>query len=299
MGPCLQAAGRRVNRAGVIDDFEGTAGPLALPACPQGRLEMIENWKKLADAGDLLYTWTLRELKVRYAGSLLGLAWTVVYPLALLLVSTMMFAWFLRVPTQGIPPALFLYCGLTPWLFSNNAIQSSAFALFANLQLVKNASFPREILPLATLFVGAVDFAVSSLLLAGMVLYYRLPVGITLVLVPVLVVIQFMLTLALSLFVSASLVFFRDIRFLVPIAMQLLMYLSPVFYPIDLVPKRGRFWYLLNPFAALIDAYRRVILFRSWPAWQPLLWAAVVSVVALVAAYVHFKRVEWEFADRI
>ncbi len=135
---------------------------------------MIEHCKKLAEARDLLYTWTIRELKVRYAGSLLGLAWTVLYPLALLLVSTMMFAWFLRVPTQGIPAALFLYCGLTPWLFSNNTIQNSAFALFANLQLVKNASFPREILPLATLFVGVVDFAVSAILLVGMVLYYRL-----------------------------------------------------------------------------------------------------------------------------
>jgi lipopolysaccharide transport system permease protein len=260
---------------------------------------MIEHWKKLAEARDLLYTWTLRELKVRYAGSLLGLAWTILYPLALLLVTTMMFGWFLRVPTQGIPAALFLYCGLTPWLFSNNTIQSSAFALFANLQLVKNASFPREILPLGTLFVGAVDFAVSSILLAAMLLYYRVPVSTALLLVPVLVVIQFMLTLAMSLFVSASLVFFRDIRFLVPIALQLLMYLSPVFYPLDLVPSRGRFWYLLNPFAALIDAYRRVILFQTWPPWRPVAWAAAVSVVALVAAYTHFKRVEWEFADRI
>ena len=149
----------------------------------------------------------------------------------------MMFAWFLRVPTQGIPAALFLYCGLTPWLFSNNTIQNSAFALFANLQLVKNASFPREILPLATLFVGVVDFAVSSILLVGMVLYYRLTHQLTLCLFRSWLVIQFMLTLALSLFVSASLVFFRDIRFLVPIAMQLLMYLSPVFYPIHLVPE--------------------------------------------------------------
>ena len=121
-------------------------------------------------------------------GSFLGLAWTVLYPLALLLVSTMMFAWFLRVPTQGIPAALFLYCGLTPWLFSNNTIQNSAFALFANLQLVKNASFPREILPLATLFVGVVDFAVSAILLVGMVLYYRLPISATLLLVPFLIV---------------------------------------------------------------------------------------------------------------
>jgi ABC-type polysaccharide/polyol phosphate export permease len=260
---------------------------------------MIEHWRRLVDARDLLYTWTIRELKVRYAGSFLGLAWALLYPFALLLVSMVMFAWFLRVPTAGVPAALFLYCGLVPWLFSSGTIQSSAFALFANLQLVKNASFPREVLPLGTVLIGVVDLAVSAVLLAALVAYYRRPVGFTLLLVPVLLLIQLMLTLAICLFVSASLVFYRDVRFLVPIGMQLWLYLSPVFYPIDLVPQRDRFWYLLNPFAELIDAYRRVILFRTWPEWEPLAWTAVVSLVALVASYVHFKRVEWEFADRI
>ena len=260
---------------------------------------MTAHWRSLFASRDLLYTWTLRELKVRYAGSLLGLAWALLYPLALLLVTMMVFTWFLRVPTSGVPAALFLYCGLAPWLFSSNTIQSSAFALFANLQLVKNASFPREILPLATVLVGAVDLAVSAALLAGLVFYYRYPVGSALLLVPLLVVIQLVLTLALCLFVSAAVVFYRDVRFLVPIALQFGLYLSPVFYPIDVVPPRGRFWYLLNPFAALINGYRQVILFRTWPAWQPLVCAAIVSVVALVASYEHFKRVEWEFADRI
>jgi lipopolysaccharide transport system permease protein len=260
---------------------------------------MIQHCRRLVDARDLLYTWTIRELKVRYAGSLLGLAWALLYPLALLLVSVMMFAWFLRVPTAGVPAALFLYCGLAPWLFSSSTIQNSVFALFANLQLVKNASFPREVLPLGTVLVGAVDLTVSAVLLGGLVAYYRVPVGSTLLLVPVLVVIQLMLTLALCLFVSSALVFYRDVRFLVPIGLQFWLYLSPVFYPLAVVPQRYRFWYFLNPFAGLIDAYRRVILFRTWPAWEPLLWAAVVSIVASVASYAHFKHVEWEFADRI
>jgi len=260
---------------------------------------MIEHWRRLFGARDLLYTWTIRELKVRYSGSLLGLAWALLYPLALLLVSMIMFAWFLRVPTGGVPAALFLYCGLAPWIFSSGTIQSSAFALFANLSLVKNSSFPREVLPLATVLVGAVDFAVSAVLLAGLVVYYRRPVGPTLLLIPVLLVIQSMLTLALCFFVSAALVFYRDVRFLVPIALQFWLYLSPVFYPLDVVPRKARFWYLLNPFAALIDGYRHVILFRTWPPWQPLAWAAAVSVAALIASYVHFKHVEWEFADRI
>ncbi len=262
-------------------------------------VSLIEDCRKLIGARDLVYTWTIRELKVRYAGSPLGLIWTLLYPFALLGVSTVVFAWFLRVPTAGVPAALFLYCGLAPWLFSSNTIQNSAFALFANLQLVKNTSFPREILPLATVFVGFVDFILSSVLLAALVIYYRVPIRSPLLLIPVLILIQLMFTLAVCLFVSAVLVFYRDVRFLVPIGMQLWLYLSPVFYPVDLVPKKEQFWYLLNPVAGLIDAYRRVTLFHTWPAWGPLSWAALVSIVALVAAYSHFKRVEWEFADRI
>jgi lipopolysaccharide transport system permease protein len=260
---------------------------------------MIDHWRRLFAARDLLYTWTIRELKVRYAGSFLGLAWALLYPLALLLVSMMMFTWFLRVPTAGVPAALFLYCGLVPWLFSSGTIQSSIFALFANLQLVKNAPFPREVLPLATVLVGVVDLTLSAVLLAGLIVYYRIPVGSSILLVPLLVIIQFMLTLALSLLVSAALVFYRDVRFLVPIGLQFWLYLSPVFYPLDVVPQKDRFWYLLNPFAGLIDSYRQVILFRTWPSWKPLAWIAVVAVIGLASSYAHFKRVEWEFADRI
>jgi len=217
----------------------------------------------------------------------------------LLLVSIVIFAWFLRVPTSGVPAALFLYCGLAPWLFSSTTIQSAVFALFANLQLVKNAAFPREVLPLATVLVGVVDLLVSTVVLTALVIYYRLPIKATLLLVPLLVIIQAALTLALSLFVSSALVFYRDVRFLVPIALQFWLYLSPVFYPVSIVPAKHRSWYLLNPFAGLIDAYRQVILFHTWPNWQPLLWAAGVSATGLIASYSHFKRVEWEFADRI
>jgi lipopolysaccharide transport system permease protein len=260
---------------------------------------MINYWRRLIGARDLLYTWTAREFKARYRGSTLGVAWAILYPLAFLLVLLVVFAWFLRVPTAGIPAAVFLYCGLAPWLLTSGTIQNSAFALIANLELVKNAAFPREILPLATVLVGSIDFAFSALLLAVLILVYRLPVGVTLVFVPVLFAVQAILTLALCLFCAAWIVFYRDVRFLVPVVLQFWMYLTPVFYPIEMVPERARSVYLLNPMAALVDSYRRVILFRQWPEWWPFLIATGVSSVALAAAYAYFKQAEWEFADRI
>lgn len=260
---------------------------------------MITHCRRLIGARDLLYTWTAREFKVRYSGSVLGVAWAVLYPLALLLVLLVVFSWFLRVPTAGIPAALFIYCGLAPWLLTSGTIQNSTFALLSNLELVKNAAFPREVLPLATLLVGGIDFAISALLLAALLLYYKLPLGSTVLFVPALIAVQLMLTLALCLIFAAWIVFYRDVRFLVPIGIQFWMYLTPVFYPVSVVPEWVRSWYLLNPMAALIDSYRRVILFRQRPEWRPLLWAAGVSAFVLVAAYAYFKRAEGEFADRM
>lgn len=206
---------------------------------------MVAHWRALIDARDLLFTWTAREFKIRYSGSVLGVAWTILYPLSLLVVLMVVFSGFLRVPTSGIPPALFLYCGIAPWLLSSRTIQNSAFAVLANLPLVKNAAFPREVLPLASVIVGCVDFAISGVLFAALIAYYRFPLGSTVLLVPTLVVIQAILTLAICLFLASSVVFYRDVRFLVPIGLQLWMYLSPVFYPYRYRTTRGA--WLISP----------------------------------------------------
>jgi len=259
---------------------------------------MREDLRALVAARDLLYVWTSREFKARYAGSALGVAWALFYPLSLLLVFVAVFSWLLHVPTGGVAAPLFMYCGLAPWLFTNGTIQNSAFAVVANIDLVKNGVFPREVLPLATVLVGFVDFAISAVLLALLLGYYGTSLGAPVLLVPLLIAIQALLTLAVCLFLAGSVVLYRDVRFLVPIGLQFWMYLSPVFYPIELVPSWARPWYMLNPMAALLDAYRDVLLFARWPAWPPLALTAGISLVGLVVAYRYFKRAEWEFADR-
>lgn len=259
---------------------------------------MREDWKRLIAARDLLVVWTFREFKARYAGSALGVAWAFLYPLSLLLVFLLVFTWLLNVPTGGVPAILFLYTGLVPWLFTSGAIQNAALAVVANVDLVKSVAFPREILPLATVLVGFVDFAISGVLLALLLAFYSVPIGLPLLLLPGLLVIQSLLTLAICLLLAGSVVPYRDVRFLVPVGLQLWMYLSPVFYPIDLVPEWARGLYRLNPMAALLDAYRQVLLFNRWPDWLPLIVATSISFFALLLAYAYFKRAEWGFADR-
>jgi ABC-type polysaccharide/polyol phosphate export permease len=159
--------------------------------------------------------------------------------------------------------------------------------------------FPREILPLGSLIAGLVDFSLYLLLIAIMMLFYRVPAGFAQILLIPIVMTLAALTLALSLIASRLALFRRDVQLLVPLALQFLMYCVPVFYPVELVPTEFRNFYLLNPVAALMDSFRRILIYGFSPRWSYFLFAAGVSYSLLIFAYWDFKRAEPEFADRL
>lgn len=263
------------------------------------REQLGEAVRALFAARELLLIWTWRELKVRYSQSLLGAAWAIVQPLALMLVFSLVFALFIKVPTGGVPYPVLAYSALLPWVFFANALSGAVPSLVNNLNLVTKVAFPREILPLATLLASLVDFCVAALIFVAMVLLYKLPLHGTLLLLPGLVLIQLVFSLGLSLWAAALNVFYRDIRFLIPLLLQIWMYLSPVIYPLDLVPAQLRPLYLLNPMATLIDSYRRVMVFGQLPDWPFLGLTTVLALLALALGYGYFKGAEATFADRI
>jgi lipopolysaccharide transport system permease protein len=254
---------------------------------------------ELIGARELLLTWTMRDFKVRYSQSILGAAWAILQPLSLMVVYSVIFSVFIRVPTDGIPYPVFAYTALLPWTFFANSLNLAIPSLVSNMNLVSKIYFPREILPLSTILVGFVDFLIASSVFVLMLLFYRVAVGSVILLVPLVLLIQVILTLGISLLASAINVFYRDVRFVIPLALQIWMYLSPIIYPVNLVPERFRLLYFLNPMAVLIDTYRRTILFNQMPDWPYLGLAALVSVSLTVVAYRYFKRAEREFADVI
>ncbi len=260
---------------------------------------MFSYLKELLHARELLFTWTMRDFKVRYSQSALGAAWAIIQPLSLMVIFSAIFSVFLKVPTGGVPYPVFSYAALLPWTLFSNSLSFAIPSLVNNMNLVSKIYFPREILPLSAILVGLVDFLVASSLFIPMLLFYRIAVGPALLLLPLVLLIQLVLTFAISLIASAINVFFRDIRFLIPLALQVWMYLSPVIYPADQVPAWLRPFYFLNPMAALIDAYRRITLFNQMPDWPYLGLAALLSCLLALAAYRYFKNVEREFADLI
>lgn len=260
---------------------------------------MFDDVIELIKARELLASWSLREFRVRYSQSVLGAAWAILQPLALMIVFSVVFSVFIQVPTDGIPYPIFAYTALLPWTFFANALSSAIPSLVGNVNLVSRVYFPREILPLSAILVSFVDFIIASSLFVVLMWVYAIAVGPTILLVPLIVLIQMTLTFGASLFASAFNVFYRDVRFLIPLALQIWLYLSPIIYPISLIPERFRTLYFLNPMAVIIDSYRRVILYRQMPDWPFLTLAAVTAFGLTVVTYRYFKRAEREFADRI
>ena len=249
---------------------------------------------------DLLWHMTVRHLRGQYKQSVLGYAWALVNPLSQMVIMSFVFATIMRFQSEGgIPFALFLFVALLPWIFFSSALAAATDSVVGASSLVTKVYFPREVLPTAAVFTKVVDLGFGLLILAGIMLYYGHPPESTAVWVPLLFFIHMLFTLGLSYPLAALNLFFHDVRFLVGVALTLWFYLTPVIYPLSIVPDRYRFIYDLNPNALFIDAYRRVILYGQVPALEKTLVGLGVSVVTFLVGYYLFKRMEPHFADRI
>jgi lipopolysaccharide transport system permease protein len=248
---------------------------------------------------ELLVMWTRREIKVRYKQSFLGAAWALLQPLALMGAFTLVFSVLVKLPSDDIPYPVFSYTSLVVWTFFATSISFAIPTLVNNLNLVTKVYFPREILPLASIGAAFIDFGVASLLLVGLLMWFHISISGAIIWLPLLVLIQILLIVGVVLPAAALNVFYRDIRFVVPVAVQLWLYATPIIYPMSLVPEALRTLYLFNPMAGLVDSYRRVLLRGEPPQAEPLAISATISVVLAVVGYMYFKRSEAVFADLI
>lgn len=248
---------------------------------------------------DLLWLWTAREVRVRYKQSLLGVAWAILQPLALTAVFTLVFSQLVHVETGEVPYPIFAYVALVPWTFFTTSLGFGIPSLVNNLNLVTKIYFPREVLPLASIGAALLDLLIASLIFVGMLAVYHVQPGFHALWVVPLLAIQIVLTLGVTLLGSAVIVFFRDMRFVIPLLTQVWMYATPIIYPVELVPERLQPYYFLNPMAGIIDGYRRALVLDQAPQMSTLLPATLISVALLVSSYAIFKRFEPLFADLI
>lgn len=252
---------------------------------------------------ELILALTQREIKARYRQSLLGIGWAIIQPLAFMVVFSLVFGRFARLPSDGLPYPIFSYVALVPWTFLANALTTATIGLVSQRSVVTKTYFPREVIVISQVGARFVDFMAASLVLAGMLVWYGIAPTWWLLLAPVLVVIEIVLILGLSLITSAMHVSFRDIAPVVTLGLQVWLYLTPVSYALSLVRDAipDAFWpiYMLNPMVGIIDAFRSVVAHGRAPDWGVLAISTLTSLVILVGAYLYFKRAERVFADII
>jgi ABC-type polysaccharide/polyol phosphate export permease len=243
---------------------------------------------------------TVRHLRGQYKQSVLGYAWAVLNPLSQMVILSFVFATIMRFDSDSdVPYPLFLFVGLVPWIFFSSALASGTDSVTGAVSLVTKVYFPREILPTAAVFTKIVDLVFGLIILAGMMVFYGHPPTETAVWLPVLFAIHLIFTLGLTYPLAALNLFFHDVRFLVNVALTLWFYLTPVIYPLSIVPEEYRFIYNINPNALFIDAYRRVLLYDEIPSIEKTMLGLVIAVGTFLIGYYLFKRMEPSFADSI
>ena len=247
---------------------------------------------------ELLYFLAWRDVKVRYKQTALGVAWAILQPLLTMLISSLIFGRLGGFGSRsgGIPYPIFVYAGLLPWTFFSNAIISSGNSLVGSANLITKVYFPRMIIPGAAVIAGLVDFFIAFVLLIALMLYYRLDLTWNLLLFPVLVILTALLATGVGMWLSALNVKYRDIRFALPFMVQFWMFLSPVFYPSNVLPAKYRWAFALNPLTGMIDAYRSS-LFGQPVNWAGLGISSLITIAILVYGSYTFRRMEKTFAD--
>jgi lipopolysaccharide transport system permease protein len=246
---------------------------------------------------ELLWQMTKRDLLLRYKQAVMGFGWAILMPLSATLAFTAVFQRAAPFETP-VPYPIFVYCGFWVWNFFSSTLRFSVASLTSNLNLVTKVYFPREILPFSALLVCLIDFAVGSVVLVALMLWFQIPVGLALLWFPVVLGVNLVFTAAVALLISMANLFYRDVKYLLEIAIMLWMVVSSVFYPFPEMGGITGALLRLNPMTPIIDAYRNVLLLNQAP--DPAFGTtALASVVLLGVAWVTFHRSEFRFAENI
>ncbi len=256
----------------------------------------------------LLLSLTVRELRIRYKQSLLGIGWSVCVPLSMMLIFTFVFTRAVKVVDQmaiDMPYALFAYVGLVPWTFFTSGLNGCVNSLVANRNLVTKVYFPREVLPLSSIGAALVDFCVAATVLVGLIAYFHIfsswsfePTA-ALAFLPVVLAVQMVMMIGIGMLLAMANLFYRDVRQVFGVVVQIWMFGTNVVYPLRFDGSWASRLVSLNPMTPVIGAYRDCLVYGRLPEAGPFLYSTMVAVLILVRGWPRFPRAGYQFAQRI
>lgn len=282
--------------AGVPTYHAAPSGPpitLIQPSAGWRSLGLGELWRYR----ELVYFLAMRDVKVRYRQTFLGVLWAILQPLFTMVVFSVIFGRLAKIPSDGIPYPIFAYCGLLPWQLFATAMGNASNSLVGAQHLITKIYFPRLVIPLSSVLTAVVDFALAFLVLVGLMVYYGIAPTPAVVVLPFLLLLAAVSALGVGLWLSALNVRYRDVRYTVPFLVQVWLYATPVAYPASLVPEQWRPLFGLNPMAGVVEGFRWALLGGTFEP-GPLIAVSVGMALALLASGLFFfRRMERTFAD--
>ncbi len=256
------------------------------------------NFRELWAYRELLWVLTMRDIKVRYKQTVLGASWAIIRPVLTMVIFSVVFGQLAKLPSDGFPYPVFVYAGLLPWTFFSGAISTSGQSLVGSANLVSKVYFPRLIIPLSSVGAGLIDLMISTAVLLSLMIWFGVPLTLNLLAAPLLLIGVVFAALGVGTLLSALTVAYRDFTHLTPFMVQIWLYITPVIYPVSMVPKDWQWVMFLNPMTGLVEAFRAAFLGKAFDVGGiALSFAVAVTIFAIGVAY--FERVERRFADII
>jgi lipopolysaccharide transport system permease protein len=269
---------------------------------PITRITPSKGWislrlRDLWEYRELLYFLTWRDILVRYKQTVLGVAWAIVQPFFTMIIFSLFFGQLAKIPSDGIPYPIFSYAALVPWTFFSTSLTKASNSLVGNAALIRKIYFPRLALPIAAVLSGIVDFVLAFIVLLGMMLFYGIVPTIHVLWLPGLLLLAFVVSLGVGLWLSAMNVQFRDIRYIVPFVIQFWLFATPVVYPSSLLSEPWRTLYSINPMVGVVEGFRWALLGTDTAPGLMIIVSSLASLVLLIGGAYYFRRMEKTFAD--
>jgi len=269
---------------------------------PITRIEATKGWvslklRELWEYRELLYFLIWRDIKVRYKQTVLGATWAIIQPFFTMVVFSLFFGKLAKIPSDGIPYPIFSYAALVPWAFFANGLNQASNSLVGNSNLIKKVYFPRMAMPIASVLGGIVDFVLAFVMLVGMIFYYGMAPTINVFWLPCFLMLAFITSLGVSLWLSAMYIQFRDVRHIIPFLTQIWLFATPIAYPSSLLSEPWRTIYGINPMVGVVEGFRWALLGTQTAPGPIIIVSSFAALGLLFSGAFFFRRMEKTFAD--
>jgi lipopolysaccharide transport system permease protein len=255
------------------------------------------NWRELWQYKDLFLFLVWRDIKTRYAQSILGIGWAVIQPVFSMIVFTIVFGNLAKVNSEGVPYAIFSYTALVPWTFFSSSLNSASGSLIGSKNLITKVYFPRLVIPITPVIGKLIDFGISFLILLGLMFWFEISPTIWAVMIPAFILLMMLTAAGIGMWLTALSIQYRDIQYGSNFFVQLLMYASPVIYAASTIPEKYQLIYAINPMVGVIEGFRAALLGTRAMPWNFLAVGTFMAVIFFISGSMYFKSMERYFAD--